>query len=852
MLLVTVLTGPSGAATTVPASQSVASADGRVRLHAVVLVDESSSLAPGDVAEEAAAAGLIANNGQLDPTSQVAVIGFGSDDGQPDQDAAIDRCPLAPVGSADFRSCLSSLHVRTKAEGNSTDHAEALNEALSILTRAAKPGYFNVIFLLTDGSLHVDDSVRYGTDEGDATVTASRRNNAAKSLVTGTISSRLKAAGVQVWPLGFGAGIDVPWMQTLAKIGVTENPECPEIDSTVPEYRFAGTATAIGPTVSRALANAICGAFVGPSSGTGGPGSPVTLELEIPVVASTGTISVQKRDPGIRVRYLDPENEVVPTADGKFKGSTFKLNDSSPTTESLWIADPLPGVWKIEFTWPPGTSSQLVDANLIWQGRLNAAIWLDPSAPTPGQPVGVHVRLLTSRDQPITDPAMLAGMTFDAALAGDGFQPVPVTLVDDGTGTDSKTGDGTYSGQVVVPSTASGGLRLTGRVRAEGLRGTVQSASYSIAGTRSGGVVIRAQADESVRRGEGFTGSVSVDNPGDAPREIELVLEGLPGVSVSPATISVPAKVNGVSRKLEFAVAADAAYGERTGVLRAVDTAGQGAAGQGVVLDEEPLAFTVVPPPGWVERYWPWMALGLGVLLLGGLVAWLLRRRWRRQVDVSHLQAVVSRGSGGVTADLAAPRWWSPVFRFALTESNRAIALTPANPGDNANVYTVQRAKRGQLIVTSPRGDARTDPANTLMVVEAGLELRIVDRRVSGSGPFPPPIPPHPNDPWSGGGPADPSGSSGNGGKSGWGGDSGWGGAGWGADDGAAVGAGGFGAGGAAGAGQRVDDGPHGHSISEAPTLNPAQQNPTQPGPPTPPSAGGGWGADDWDSTASW
>src|SRR5205823_2727456 len=92
----------------------------------------------------------------------------------------------------------SALHPRTPEEGDSTDFAKALSQALSLLPAAAgdQPG---VIFLLTDGKLDVSNDSAYGN-------TADQRNQAAQRQV-GDLLRQARQRNIQVWPLGFGNNI---------------------------------------------------------------------------------------------------------------------------------------------------------------------------------------------------------------------------------------------------------------------------------------------------------------------------------------------------------------------------------------------------------------------------------------------------------------------------------------------------------------------------------------------------------------------------------------------------------------------------------------------------------------------
>ncbi|MCK9896900.1 vWA domain-containing protein [Frankia sp. AgB32] len=736
---------PAGRAST-PATIG---ADGRPRVHAVVLVDESGSEGPLDVRQQADAASLIATSGQVDPSSQVAVVGFGTDD-YPEKSsqrhgATDEACPLAPVNSTDFRTCLSRLHKRTPEEGNGTDHSAALTKALDILDAHNDKSFFNLVFLLTDGGLRVDNVARYGARQSDPVVMAQLRNDAARAEVEGPVSARAKALDAQIWPVGFGRGLDADWMRKLATFGAGVNPFCEGVPVAAPSYSYAQTAADVSTALDQALANASCQHFENRED-DGGPGKPVTLSLNIPITASTATINAVKRDPRIQVAYVDPRGNQM-SGRGARDGSTFSVSASAEDTESLFVANPYPGTWKVTFTWPAGVSPQRVQAHLTWFGQLSSLVRMEPSSPRPGQPAKVEVRLHTSRGAPI-DPQALRELTFDAELGGDGFSPVPVPLLDSGQGGDTRAGDGTFTGVVTVPSTATGLLTLTGSVHGRGLRGTVQSADYRIPGLRSGGVALELPAVGSVHRGTSLDATLRADNPEGSPREMRVQLQGLPGVSVTPTSVTVPAGVSGFSAPLHLTVAPDAAYGRRSGIVRLVDPAGTAA---GVVLEEKLLAFDLKAPTPVAEKYWYLLVLAVAAVAL--LVAgWLLlRARRARAADVSALMACASRG-GVTAADLPAPRNRSSVFRFVLRDQpGRPVTLEFANPGDGTAVYTVRRTKHGQLAVTTPTGQTRTDPPGTRIPVGSGVALWVDDRRLHHPTDL---GRPDSTDPWAGGSPA--------------------------------------------------------------------------------------------------
>jgi len=177
----------------------------------VILVDESGSLSPADVAAERSAASLLVL-GEVSDRSRAAVVGFGSAS-QVGQRPVDTVCPLTRANAAgreQLSSCASGLRRRGDDEGNGTDFPAALAQGLSLLANGDDDTP-KIIFLLTDGHLDVSDSPAYGSDS------ASRNTNAQKALAKKVAQAR--SDKVQIWPLGYGSGIDKAQLQALAAGG---------------------------------------------------------------------------------------------------------------------------------------------------------------------------------------------------------------------------------------------------------------------------------------------------------------------------------------------------------------------------------------------------------------------------------------------------------------------------------------------------------------------------------------------------------------------------------------------------------------------------------------------------------
>jgi hypothetical protein len=426
-------------------------------------VDESRSLTTADVMEERSAAELIVNSADLDPASEIAVVGFGSSDA-PGQTAAVERCPLAPLDNpADFKPCIAKLHQREDDEGSGTDHTAAMRRALEILSMPGEKDLVKLVFFLTDGGLLVGNSPQYGQTE------AARNAEAERQLVQ-EVLPEAKAAGVQIWPLGFGRGIDMGGLQTLAEGGAGANRDCgPTGAALAPAVLIAQTADKIGSTLLSAFEGTCMRAEKGnqsvlPSGGT------AVMSVQVHLTASNASINVQKRHQGVQVAYLDPQGRDVTKLPG-LEGSLFKLTGVGGTTESMRVSNPIPGAWTVRFASPPAVPDQVVTATLLWKGQLRSdKLAIEPDAPTAGRPLIVRTRFLTPRYVPIADPAVLAdlGVQTNALVRGDGFDPLRVNMADDGVEPDIKAGDGEYAGRAVLPLSASGGVSVENSVTALG------------------------------------------------------------------------------------------------------------------------------------------------------------------------------------------------------------------------------------------------------------------------------------------------------------------------------------------------------------------------------------------------
>jgi hypothetical protein len=672
-------------------------------LQVVVLVDESGSLSDGDVVKEKEAARTIAFS-VLAPQSQVAVVGFGSADAA-GQSAVDVVCKPAVLDDQQARDslgrCVEALHRRTAGEGNDTDHAAALQQALAI-ARSGGPAR-KVVFLLTDGKLDVSNSPAYGDN-------AARRNAAAAGDVRQTLTA-LGKENAQVWPLGFGA-VDRSALSGFA-VGRSCTPAAVN-----PQARVVSSSDQLTAAVADAFSSASCVKYGKQDVGSVPRGGSAELHIDIPAIASDASILVYKRDPRVQVEYTAPgASQTAPPVGG----SRFELAGQNTATESLKITDPTPGRWTIRLS-SADVAAKDVAANVVYQAAVKAAMTISPPQPTAGQSVEVDMQVW-ARGKAITDAQALRGLSFVAALTGAGVgTPARAVLSD-------PDGDGTYTGRVAVPSTASGALGFTGTVSGVGIGGDtrtyptrVQTASAAVQGQ-----ILFDVNRAGVHPGDTVPGTVSVTNNSGQPAALQLVVADPSAGSTltfDPATVTAPPG----SSTTKFALRVDTQKpGVASATLRLVLADDPSA-----VAAERLFAADVTPPPGPIRRLlWLWLPL---LIVLALAAAWFLLRQSRHkragESDGLTAQLLVD---GQVAAELVPREPRSKVFRFVASEEFAGWQLQPAGP-DQPNLFEVRRVKNG-LELTTPQWKRTVQPGESRPLGEH-LAIALQDHRgLSGPGP---------------------------------------------------------------------------------------------------------------------
>ncbi|MCS7477481.1 VWA domain-containing protein [Umezawaea endophytica] len=671
--------------------------------HIVVLVDESGSISPEDMAREKEAAGLIAQ-AEFSPKSTVAVVGFGSDSGGVSPVDAV--CPPTTVSTSAERqrlsTCVDQLRIREKDRGDGTDHAQALAQALTYLSgdQADEP---KIIFLLTDGKLDVGDSERYGSGK-----TPDQRNSAAHDvIVDGLVTAR--NAKVQVWPLGFGA-VDAKALDEFAAGGHQGScgPGTPTPKSTV-----VTSSADVKRAIFESYSSARC-AGIGPINEQQlTSGGSVEAKVDIPDIATDGSIIVIKHDPRVGVEFIAPGTSEASPKAGSADGSTYEGSGQSGPVEALRIVDPKPGTWTVRITSAAGVPAQNVSTAVTWQGAVQAIVQPGSSTLSAGQPVTVSVRLRTRRG-PVTNTAVLRTLSFTAEVKGAG-PAESIGLSDNGQSPDPTADDGTYTGRVTLPADATGQITFTGHVTGIGISGDHPTASATVA---KGPPAVLAGATlptitDTVAPGGTVTAHLDVTNNSGGPRKVRVQLDQDSGslITVDDAVREVPVGNSGFD--VDLRMGDGAAEGAVTAQLKLVDDADPS-----VVYQSFPFTTTVAKPFPW------WIVIaGAALLALVGGVAHLVATR-RRAADLRGLRITVGNGAG--SGFLPAPASSTKVITFVVEVSAGGVpSIRPAERGD-PDLRRLTRSKRG-LRVTSPYGDSPPFHLDQPHDIGEGLTLTVTD-----------------------------------------------------------------------------------------------------------------------------
>jgi hypothetical protein len=710
---------------------------GLALLDLVLLVDESGSETAQKVADEKATAGMIVES-LLDPDSRVTVIGFGGvNHVAPNQVPTDVACvPTIANGAANLdylSTCVSKLHRRTEAEGDDTDYAAALSQAMSYLSPAstATPpspaGAHKIIIMMTDGAVDVfRNTQQYGTNWQLGEQTA--------------INQQLSAAktdGVQFWPLGFGTqdigtnvdGTTITVPEAKAYLNGMAAQAAPSICGTKetavqPHATWVNDPDDASKAVSQLFANASCTA-VGPTPPQPLPsGGTVTLSVTIPQIASAAAISVARGAPAVSVSFQPPSgaplsNSPVITGQGSAV-ETLHLYD-------ITAADV--GTWHVKLTAPANLASELVRATVFWQGAVRALTTVSPPNAKLGQQVKVTLDVL-GPNGPITDPATLSSMVVGETVTGNGLTGtvgVPVTAV--------SGSPGVWTGVYTVPNQSTT-LTFAGTASGYGLYTTQVSATVGV-GEQTQGLTATPNftGGSNVQAGGTIPGQVVLTNQTGSAQHVRLVAS-VSGATAALTSPSGPVTVqSGSPSTVPFAITV--ASDSRTGTALVQVEAVNAATGQ--VLNTTQQDFTVTKPPGFLAKYW-WAILVLVVLVILAILAAL----WRRQVvrdrkNVRGLEITLRLGGEQKGRPLSAPdKKYDEAFPFVINDEGTPNPWLD-HPGRavTAGMYQVKRGKRGYLRLVGPNVPDAPKPYDAELhgapvVLNGGLELSFTDTRHPG------------------------------------------------------------------------------------------------------------------------
>lgn len=708
------------AADDAPATGSASGGAGLPVLDVVVLVDESGSETPAKVADEKQTVGTIVQS-MLNPASRVTVVGFGGVNHlAPNQSAVSVVCqPTIASGTQNLgylTTCVNKVRPRTEQQGDDTDYAAALEQAMSYLgpgstaTPASPPGAIKIILMMTDGAVDVRrDTQQYGKDwqEGE-------------QVAIGQQLTLARQDGAQVWPLGFGTdiGTGITEPQALRYLNQIAAGGAPAVCGTQrapvqPHATWVNDPSDAINALSQLESDAACGIGIDktPKIPIAG-GQAKTLSVTIPAFASDAVISVDRVNPGIAVGFSLPGGRAWTDT------SAISGQDNSSAVEVLHVGNVTNsdvGAWKIRLTARPGLASQLVQATAFFQGAVRAVITASPPSAKLGQPVSVTLSVLGPRG-PIT-PADLPGLHVGVTASGQGLAgPTQVPMK-------AQPATSNYAGTFRAPR-QPGTITLTGTAFGYGLYATQVPANVSVgAAIPAFTASVAFPVVTSVQVGGSITGHIIFSNRTGAARRVRLTLAASGAVAsiTSPSGPVTAPSPNPPS--VPFTVRIGQHSPPRPAVLlvKVVDAA------TGQVYNAQTLNITVTTPPGFFARY-KWIIGGVIAAIILIILAILWRRRVIRQrKDVRGLIATLRRDGQQLGKEFPAPGRWSDVFRFIIRDEAEPTARLDF-PQSGFSEYQVRRARRGEVKLTTPAGgkpyDVVVDGPGKVME-HNGLELAL-------------------------------------------------------------------------------------------------------------------------------
>jgi von Willebrand factor type A domain len=677
-------------------------------LDVVVLVDESGSETPAKIADEKATTLEIATS-MLSPQSRVTVIGFGGVNNiVPDQDPTNVACNPTITSAANLgylTSCVNGLYRRTEKDGDDTDYAVALGQAMSYLkpdstsVPQSPSGATKVILMMTDGAVDVHRNMQqYGADwrEGELTQIDDQLSIA-------------KQDNVQFWALGFGTDVGVPVDGTI----VTKAQALTYLDNMAakgapaicdgqrapvqPYARWVDNPDDAFITLGQLSADASCSGYTGKKVHVGGGVTNASLTVQIPDYASSGVISVDRVSPKVGVTFVQPNGQ--PWTDS----SALSGQDSSPV-ETLRLTDLTSsevGPWTIKLTAPKNLASELVRASAFWKGLVRAVISANPTSAKLGQSVCSELSLLGPRG-PLSDPADVTDLQVGITVSGDGVPQQQVPVSSAGPAGCQTTGAGQYAGTFAAPS-RSGALTFTGIAAGYGLSTTYVPATVTVGPVAAQfTAVIQYPTDQAglkVQAGTGLRLSVVFTNHTGSAQKVKLAVAGTgtsPSIAGTSSELTVPPTP---SKTVPFSVyfPPNSPKG-----LTQVQVTVAAEANPSNIYASAPIDVQVTKPPGFWAQYLKYIIGAIILLILLAVFVYWRRKVSKWRMDVRGLVAYLQR-DGAPVSELPAPGRPGNSFRFVIKNLEERSPLLDYE-ASGLPPYTVRRSGNREVDLITPAG----------------------------------------------------------------------------------------------------------------------------------------------------
>ncbi|MFE0677790.1 vWA domain-containing protein [Streptomyces sp. NPDC058867] len=678
----------------------------------VVAVDQSGSLREGEIDREREAVNAIAM-GEPSNDSTMEVLGFASAEkvGQTAVDKVCPTRPLDTVGREKIAECAARLRQREETEGAGTDFIEVVRQAVADL--GARPaGTPRVLFLLTDGILDVDDSLKYKDLDPKSA------EEAAQADLDDVLAAAADAQ-VQIWPLGFGDASEGA-LRRMAAAGYQAG--CTSIPGARPHARVV-QGDNLDAELQSTFATARC--LYHEEGDEGRP--PGDLTVRISPLATEGTIVVSKGDPAVTASYYTPDGREIKPADSD-EDSTYTFSGQGRATESLRITRPLAGRWTVKLDAPEDHREHSASISVLWHGSVRSTISLSAYSPAPGSEVDVYVPILT-RQETRLDKRDLKGIKVSGSLTGQGFaQPVPIGLTDDGRGADETAGDGRFSGTVSVPDGATGALTFKSRVSAVGLEPDLRSQPAAVSTPNQRLEAVLALGGARLHPGDTHEARLTVDNRDSRSHTLSLAFADTKGAGLrlTPQRVTVPAGTAGHRVTVRLSV------GEAGRLSFPVTDEGSALGGKILVTDEKGTVLdgrlldtvTVRSEPDALDRWGRLGALVLALLALVGVVLaflWLRRRAARRPRGTLVLEDAWGRELARHRVTAGREGWYR--FDIVDTESD-----SPRIQRSDVGAWGMRRNPDGGADLRMPDGNVEKNlaPGQGLRI-EDDLVLKAVD-----------------------------------------------------------------------------------------------------------------------------